>query len=395
MIPRHAEATACRLAGFYPIVAITGPRQAGKTTLAKGVFPGKPYVSLEDPDARDFALADPRGFLAEYPDGAVLDEAQRCPELFSYLQTRVDGDRRMGLFVLTGSQQFGLLAGISQSLAGRVGLVHLLPFSQAELAEAGQATDLDALLWQGLYPSIYDRNIPPHVWYADYVATYVERDVRQMVNVRDLNAFRRFVRMCAARTAQPVNYSALAADCGITYNTAKAWISILEASYLVMLLPPHHRNFGKRLSKTPKLYFYDSGLAAWLAGVESPKQLALGSLRGPLFETWVVSEFVKYRCNRALAPRLYYWRDNSGHEIDLLIEKGEHLFPVEIKSGKTIAGDWFGTLRKFAGWSGEAGGGLIYGGSQRQKRHDIEVFGWKDVAAAAELALAGSKGSSD
>jgi len=213
--------------------------------------------------------------------------------------------------------------------------------------------------------------------------------------VRDLNAFRRFVRMCAARTAQPVNYSALAADCGITYNTAKAWISILEASYLVMLLPPHHRNFGKRLSKTPKLYFYDSGLAAWLAGVESPKQLALGSLRGPLFETWVVSEFVKYRCNRALAPRLYYWRDNSGHEIDLLIEKGEHLFPVEIKSGKTIAGDWFGTLRKFAGWSGEAGGGLIYGGSQRQKRHDIEVFGWKDVAAAAELALAGSKGSSD
>lgn len=389
MIPRHAEATARRLAGFYPIVAITGPRQAGKTTLAKAVFPRKPYVSLEDPDVRDFALSDPRGFLARYPDGAVLDEAQRCPELFSYLQTLVDGDRRMGLFVLTGSQQFGLLAGISQSLAGRVGLVHLLPFSLGELAEAGQAPDLDALLWQGLYPGIYDRKIPPHAWYADYVATYVERDVRQMINVRDLNAFRRFVRMCAARTAQPVNLSALAADCGITHNTAKAWISILEASYLVMLLPPHHRNFGKRLSKTPKLYFYDAGLAAWLAGIESPKQLALGSLRGALFETWVVSEFVKHRCNRALSPQMYFWRDSSGQEIDLLVERGERLFPVEIKAGQTIAGDWFGTLEKFAGWSGEPGGCLIYGGSHRQTRRGIEVIGWRDVAAAAELALSG------
>lgn len=391
MILRHAEATARRLAGFYPVVAITGPRQAGKTTLARTVFPGKPYVSLEDPDTREFALADPRGFLAQYPDGAVLDEAQRCPELFSYLQTLVDGDRRMGLFVLTGSQQFGLLAGISQSLAGRVGLVHLLPFSLGELMEAGMAPDLETLLWQGLYPRIYDRSIPAHVWYADYVATYVERDVRQMINVRNLNAFRRFVRMCAARTAQPVNLSALAADCGITHNTAKAWLSILEASYLVMLLPPHHRNFGKRLSKTPKLYFYDPGLAAWLAGVDSPKQLALGALRGPLFETWVVSEFIKYRCNRALAPQLYFWRDNSGHEIDLLVERGERLLPVEIKAGQTIAGDWFDTLRKFAGWSGETGGCLIYGGSQRQKRHDIEVFGWKDVAAAAELALSVSE----
>lgn len=389
MIPRHAEATTRQLAGYYPIVAITGPRQAGKTTLAKAVFPDKPYVSLEDPDARDFALADPRGFLAGYPDGAVVDEAQRCPELFSYLQTLVDGDRRSGLFVLTGSQQFGLLAGISQSLAGRVGLVHLLPFSLGELAGAGQAPDLDTLLWQGLYPSIYDRRIPPHVWYADYVTTYVERDVRQMINVRDLNAFRRFVRMCAARTAQQVNLSALAADCGITHNTAKAWISILEASYLVMLLPPHHRNFGKRLSKTPKLYFYDPGLAAWLAGVDSPKQLAFGALRGPLFETWVVSEFVKYRCNRALSPQLYYWRDNSGNEIDLLVERGDRLLPVEIKAGQTIAGDWFATLGKFAGWSGEKENCLIYGGSQRQSRNGIEVFGWRDVAEAAEKILTG------
>lgn len=387
MIPRHAAETARQLAGYYPIVAITGPRQAGKTTLAKSVFQQKAYVSMEDPDTREFALSDPRGFLAQYPDGAVLDEAQRCPELFSYLQTRVDDDGRTGLFVLTGSQQFGLLAGISQSLAGRVGLVHLLPFSLGELANAGRAPDLDTLLWQGLYPSIYDRDVPPHVWYADYMATYIERDVRQMVNVRDLNAFRRFVRMCAARTAQPVNLSALAADCGITHNTAKAWLSILEASYLVMLLPPHHRNFGKRLTKTPKLYFYDPGLVAWLAGVESPRQLAVGSMRGPLFETWAVSEFVKHRCNRSLPQNLYYWRDSSGHEIDLIVERGERLFPVEIKAGQTIAGDWFDTLGKFAGWSGNEGGCLIYGGTRRQTRKDIEVFGWQDIAAAAELSF--------
>jgi predicted AAA+ superfamily ATPase len=387
MIPRHAAVTARQLAGYYPIVAITGPRQAGKTTLAKSVFQQKAYVSLEDPDTREFALSDPRGFLAQYPDGAVLDEAQRCPELFSYLQSRVDDDGRKGLFVLTGSQQFGLLAGIGQSLAGRVGLVHLLPFSLGELANAGRAPDLDTLLWQGLYPSIYDRNVPPHVWYADYMATYIERDVRQMLNVRDLNAFRRFVRMCAARTAQPVNLSALAADCGITHNTAKAWISILEASYLVMLLPPHHRNFGKRLTKTPKIYFYDSGLAAWLAGVESSRQLAVGAMRGQLFETWVVSEFVKHRCNRSLPQNLYYWRDNSGHEIDLLVERGERLFPVEIKAGQTIAGDWFNTLGKFAGWSGNGSGCLIYGGTRRQTRKDIEVFGWQDIVSAAELSF--------
>lgn len=388
MISRHAEAAARRFAGFYPVVAITGPRQSGKTTLVKAVFPEKPYVSLEDPDTREFALKDPRRFLGQYPDGAVLDEAQHCPELFSYIQTRVDADRRQGLFVLTGSQQFGLLSGISQSLAGRVGLVHLLPLSLGELGETGSKMDLDELLWRGLYPSIYDREIPPHLWYADYVATYVERDVRQMVNVRDLSAFRRFVRMCAARTAQPVNYSALATDCGITHNTAKAWISILEASYLVMLLPPHHRNYGKRLIKAPKLYFHDPGLAAWLAGVDSPKQLMLGNLRGPLFETWVVSEFVKYRCNHALAPQLYFWRDSSGHEIDLLVERGEHLCPVEIKSGQTIAGDWFGNLRKFAGWSGVSEGCMVYGGGQRQERHGFQVFGWKNVLDAAKWAFA-------
>lgn len=387
MLPRAAAGTALRLAAYYPVVAITGPRQAGKTTLARAAFPDKPYVSLEDPDTRSHAAADARGFLALYPDGAVFDEAQRAPELFSYLQTLVDNDGRKGLFVLTGSQQFGLLDGISQTLAGRVGLLHLLPFSLAELSQAGLVPDLETLLWHGLYPPIHDRAIPPSQWYADYMSTYVERDVRQMVNVRDLSSFRRFVRMCAARTAQVLNLSALATDCGITHNTAKAWLSVLEASYLVMLLPAHHRNFGKRLVKAAKLYFYDPGLAAWLVGLDSPRLLALGAMRGPLFETWAVSEFVKYRCNHALAPELHYWRDSNGREIDLLVGRGERLLPIEIKAGQTLAGDWFDNLSSFSQWTGQPGGCLIYGGPTRQRRKGVEVFGWREIDAAAALAF--------
>lgn len=387
MLARHAAATLKSLARYYPVLALTGPRQSGKTTLARAVFPRKPYVSLEDLDARDFAERDPRGFLAHYADGAVFDEAQRCPALFSYLQTRVDEDRRMGLYLLTGSQHFGLLAGISQSLAGRVGLVQLLPFSLDEVSAIKPPGNLETLLWQGLYPPIIDREPPPQVWLRDYVATYVERDARQMINVRDLSAFRRFVRMCAARCAQALNLSALAADCGITTNTARAWISVLEASYIVFLLPPHHRNFGKRLVKTPKLYFYDTGLAAALAGVQSPRELALGSMRGPLFETWVVSEFVKRRCHFGLAPELYYWRDSNGREVDLLIDRGSDQLPLEAKAGATIAPDWFDTIAKFIDWSKAPHGGLVYAGNQRQRRGAVEVFGWRDVAAATQFLL--------
>lgn len=386
LIPRHAAAVLGQLARHYPVVAITGPRQSGKTTLARAAFPEKSYVSLEDLDVREFAMADPRGFLSQYPDGAVLDEAQRAPALFSYLQTLVDKEKRSGLFVLTGSQQFGLLSGISQTLAGRAGLVHLLPFTASELGARAPA-DLETLLWQGLYPPVQARGVPPHLWYADYMATYIERDVRQMVNVRDLSAFRRFVRMCAARTAQALNLSALAADCGVTHNTAKAWVSILEASYLVLLLPPHHRNFGKRLVKTPKIYFYDTGLAAWLMGVERPEQLVHGAMRGPLFETWAAAEFVKYRANRLLAPALYYWRESSGREIDLIVERGKTLYPVEFKAGRTVAGDWFDTLGHFLGWAGGSEGVLIYGGKAAQSRGGIEVRGWRAIEEAAELAF--------
>lgn len=392
MIPRHAEPTLRALARYYPVIALTGPRQSGKTTLARSAFPNRPYASLEDLDLREFAAGDPRGFLAQYPDGAVLDEAQRIPGLFSYLQTEVDRDRRAGRFVLTGSQQFGLLAGISQSLAGRAGLVHLLPFALAELRGAKAPKDLETLLWGGLYPPVIDRGMPPHQWYGDYLATYVERDVRSLVNVRDLGTFRKFVRMCAARTAQALNLSALAADCGITHNTARAWISVLEASYVLFLLPPHHRNFGKRLVKAPKLYFYDTGLAARLLGIQSPEQLAIGAMRGPLFETWVATEFVKRRCHWGLSPELYYWRDSSGIEIDLLVDRGGELFPVEAKAGQTIAGDWLRPIERYIEWSGAARGALLYGGEGTQRRGRVEVAGWRDIGAVLERALPASSG---
>lgn len=389
MFDREAANTLRQLATWYPAVALTGPRQAGKTTLAKAVFPDKPYFSLEDPDQRELAVSDPRGFLGQCPDGAILDEVQRAPELFSYLQTRLDADGRMGQFILTGSQQFSLNQGITQSLAGRVGYLHLLPFTRNEVKGEFAADQLEAMLVRGFYPPVYDRDIPPHIWYADYVATYIERDLRQLIHVRDLATFQRFLRMCAARTGQTLNLSALAADCGITHNTAKSWISMLEASYLVVQLLPWHRNLGKRLVKTPKLYFLDTGLAAWLAGVRNAEDLVLGSLRGPLFETWVVSEFIKYKRNHALPNELYFWRDSSGNEIDLLVERGpEQVFAVECKAGQTVASDWLKPLQGFGKLTDMAGSALIYGGSTDQARSETPVHGWNSIQNLLRSAFA-------
>lgn len=383
MIARTAAATLERLAGRYPVVALTGPRQSGKTTLARDVFGHRPYASLEDPDQREFALADPRAFLRQFPDGAVLDEAQRCPELFSYLQALVDLDGRMGLFILTGSQQFGLLAGITQSLAGRVATVSLLPFSYGELERADQQPrDLDALLYTGLYPPIHDRALEPSIWYGNYVQSYVERDVRQMVNVRDLTSFQRFVRLCAGRTGQLLNLSGLGADAGITHNTAKAWLSVLEASYIVHLLPPHHRNFRKRVVRTPKLYFFDTGLAAWLLEIRTTSQLRSHPLRGALFESWVVAELMKKRFHRGQRSNIYYWRDRSGLEVDVLIDEGDTMIPVEIKAGTTLNSDFFQGLRRWTALAGEAAapGRLVYGGEQRQSRGAHAAIPWQDLA---------------
>lgn len=370
------------MAEGFPIVAITGPRQSGKTTLAKLTFPEKPYLSLEDPDVRDMAESDPRGLLASFPKGAILDEAQRAPQLFSYLQTKVDEQIVPGMFVLTGSQQFGLMTGIAQTLAGRVGLIHLLPFSVNELSSVHQLPgSLDELLVRGLYPPLYDRNILPVDWFSGYIATYIERDARQLINVRDLSAFQRFVRMCAARTGQILNLSSLASDCGITHNTAASWISVLEASYLIHLLRPHHRNFNKRLIRAPKLYFLDVGLAAGLLGIHTPEQLIFHAQRGAIFETFIIAEFLKNLFNQGLPSNLYYWRDSKGLEIDLLLEDGEKLHAIEIKSGQTIASDFFHSLKLWGKLAGQTdlSAWLIYGGDKALTNGNISVVPWRNI----------------
>ena len=381
LIPRKAGKTLLELAREYPVLVVTGPRQSGKTTLCRATFPDRPYASLEDPDVRRFALDDPRGFLAQYPDGALLDEIQRAPELLSYLQGIVDRGQRPGSFVLTGSRQLDVLAGITQTLAGRAALLFLLPFSLHELPRRLAPRSIEQLLYRGLYPPIHDRGLNPSRWYANYVETYIERDLRQVVNIRDLSSFRVFLRLCAGRTGQLVNLSALAADTGITHNTAKAWLSVLEASFIVMQLRPHFRNFGKRLVKTPKLYFLDPGLAAWLLEIRGEEQLNAHPLRGALFETWAIVELLKGRTNAGLASNLYFWRDRGGLELDCLLDRGTSLLPVEIKSGTTLAADVHGPFSRFATLAGKlaAPAWIVYGGTRTEKRAAVTALPWTSM----------------
>jgi predicted AAA+ superfamily ATPase len=382
VIPRLATPTLQRLARGFPILVITGPRQSGKTTLARALFADKPYVTLENPDEREFASNDPKRFLAGFAQGAVLDEVQRCPSLLSWLQGLVDERRIMGDFVLTGSAQFDLFASIGQSLAGRVGRVELLPLSAQELKAVGQLpATLTQWLLQGGYPCLYDRDVLPQDWLSNYMATYVERDVRQLIAVRDVGQFQTFVKMCAARTGQLLNLASLGADCGISAVTAKHWLTVLETSYIVTLLRPHHRNFGKRLVKTPKLYFLDSGLAAWLLGIRDARTLETHSARGALFETWVVSEVFKQRLNAGLPTDLYFWRDSTGNEVDLIAQTAQGLMPIEMKSGSTFASDWAHGLAK---WQQLAQHEclqpkLIYGGSHSYQREGLDVIAWQDA----------------
>jgi predicted AAA+ superfamily ATPase len=380
--PRDLSPTLRRLARQFPVVAVTGPRQAGKTTLVRQVFGDKPYVSLEDPVELGFAQSDPRGFLQRFAQGAIFDEAERWPDLFTHLQGLVDADRVPGRFVLTGSQQFGLMAGVTQSLAGRFGLSRLMPLALSEIRPHG---DLYAHLWRGGYPALWQTErtaLESNDWFGAYIATYVERDVRQLLQVQNLSTFQRFVRLCAARTGTLLNLVSLATDAGISHTTARQWLSVLESSELVFLLQPYHRNFGKRLVKTPKLYFTDTGLAAWLVGIRDPELLALHPMRGALFETWVLSEFRKFRLNRGLPADLYFWRDNNGLEADLVFETTEGLQCVEIKSSQTITPDLVRAGQRASRFVTEPAPQpwLIHGAPENYTREGVRCIGWQSFA---------------
>ncbi len=383
MIPRHAAPRILRLLQGFPVVTITGPRQSGKTTLVRELLGGKPYVSLEAPAQREFARTQPMEFLRQFPDGAVIDEAQNAPELFSEMQGVVDASGRMGQFVLTGSHNLSLLSSVTQSLAGRTALVELLPLSIAELRDA-KLLELDyaSHLIKGFYPALYARTLEPFEWLHAYLVTYAERDARQLAAIQDLGAFQRFLKLTAARTGQLLNMQSLASDAGISDKTAKHWLSILEACYLVHFVRPHFANFGKRLTKSPKLYMTDVGLAAALLGIHTAEQVQNHPLRGALFETLVVNEFLKNRCNTGVREPLYFWRDNIGTEVDLILERGTEIAAVEIKSGLTVASDAFGNLSKWQKYATERGNfstiypGLVYGGDTRFTRSGVDVLPW-------------------
>jgi len=386
MIERNITPIFRKLAGQYPVVTLTGPRQSGKTTLARSQFPHLPYVSLEDPDQRRFAHDDPRGFLAQHPDGAVLDEIQRAPDLLSYLQGMVDEDRRPGRFVLTGSQQFELMTRVSQSLAGRTALVRLLPFTLGEvrrMSGSADALSLPSTLLNGFMPRIHDRRLDPSQALADYFATYVQRDLRQLAAVHDLQRFERFVQLCAGRTGQMLNLSQLGNDAGVSHVTARAWIDLLQTSYIVHLLPPWFINSGKRLVKTPKLYFIDVGLACWLLGLRTAEQVSRDPLYGSLFENFIVMEALKDRFNAGESSQMYFYRDSDGNEVDLLVPEGPRLRAIEIKAGATVNPDYFKGLKAFASHHPGAlsGGCVVFGGDDGQARSDWPVHSWRVLAA--------------
>jgi len=389
LINRTVETVLQAFANKYPVVTITGPRQSGKTTLCRKVFVHKPYANLESPDVRQFALDDPRGFLAQYPDGAALDEIQRAPDLVSYLQPLVDITQRDGLFILTGSQQFEVSNTINQSLAGRTALLKLLPFSIAEIQSSFSLPDIDILLYHGFYPRLWDKQLNPTQALGDYFQTYIERDLRQLVTIKDLNLFQRFVQLCAGRIGQLLNVNSLANDTGISHTTARNWLSLLEASYVIFLLQPYFRNISKRLVKSPKLYFFDVGLAAFLLGIENEKQISRDPLRGNLFENMVIAEALKYRFNQGRRNNLYFYRDSKGNEVDLLWVNGPDFFPIEIKAGMTITRDYFKGLKHFKKVYPDyipGGGGIVFGGEEGQKRTDVVIVPFRHLYDLFDLA---------
>ena len=385
VIEREITPSLTRLFMQYPVVTVTGPRQSGKTTLCRAAFPHLAYLNLEAPDQRAFAESDPRGFLAQAGDGAILDEVQNVPDLLSYIQVEVDERDRNGLFVLTGSEQFRLSRAISQSLAGRTALLRLLPFSLAERARTGSSMAIDEVIFSGFYPRILDQGLDPRQALGDYFETYVERDVRRSNEIRNISGFRTFVRLCAGRVGQLVNVSSLGSDAGVSHTTAREWLTILEASYIVFRLQPYHANIRKRLTKAPKLYFYDVGLASYLIGIEDARQVTTHPLRGSLFENVVVIEALKHRLNRGHQPNLWFFRDSSGLECDLLLEAGRGMAAIEAKSGSTVSGDFFTPLNKVAELVPNiVSRTVVYGGTARQERSDGAAVPLADLGSVID-----------
>ncbi len=381
MIKRTISEKVIKYAKQYPVLTITGPRQSGKTTLCRMLFKDKEYISLEDIDKRNFARNDPRGFLEGIPDGAIIDEIQRVPELLSYIQTIVDEKQKEGMFILTGSQQFELLENISQSLAGRTALVRLLPFSYTEAyGKRKKSLSLDKVLFTGFYPRIFDKKLHPTEAMSFYISTYIERDVRMLINIKDFSRFEVFLKLCAGRTGQILNLSSLGSDCGVNYGTIKSWISVLEASYIIKLLRPYYKNFNKRLVKSPKLYFLDTGLASYLLDIQNEIQMKTHPLKGALFESFIVSELLKTRYNMGKTDNLYYFRDNTGNEIDVISDHGINIDLIEIKSGQTITSDYFRGLKFFSSLSNDVrNSSLVYGGNESYKRQGVDVYSWKEA----------------
>ncbi len=382
MVKRQLSAVIRRYADEYPVVTLTGPRQSGKTTLCKSVFGGHQWLNLVNPSIRREAETDPVRFLARHGERMILDEIQYAPELLSYIQDRVDRDPAAGRFILTGSANLEVMEQVSETLAGRTALATLLPFSWGEIYYGRTTPDLDSILFTGFYPRIFDRGLRPHEALSFYLRTYVERDVRKLLNVRDLSRFDLFVRMCAGRCGRLLNMNSLGNDVGLNHVTVAGWLSVLEASFITFFLRPHHMNFNKRMVKSPKLYFYDCGLACNLLNVESAPNLAFHPLRGPLFESFIVAELFKQRLHAGNPPNLYFWRDNVGHEIDCLFDFGVSQFPVEIKSGSTITSDFFKNLRFYRKINpGCHTGAVIYGGDRSYREDGFYIVSYQDIRA--------------
>ena len=382
MINRIAVARLTKLAKTFRSVAVVGPRQSGKTTLCRAVFPKKPYVSLENPDILEFVTNDPRGFLSQFKNGAILDEIQRAPQLFSYLQQLLDETKKKGLFILTGSNNFLLQENITQTLSGRIAYLQLLPLSLKELATSKKLkADYTNHILLGGYPEVNTKKISAADWYANYINTYVERDVRQLKNISNLGQFMKLLKLCAGRTGQILNLTTLSNDCGIDQKTVAAWLSVLQSSYIIYLLKPYHGNFNKRIIKTPKLYFYDTGVACSLLGISNAKQITTHAAKGALFENMIVSELLKERFNTGLADNLFYWRDKTGNEVDIVLDKAGKLTAMELKAGETISQDFFKGIEYFSALNKKPIQKiLVYGGKEEQKRsNDIIVKPWNKL----------------